>query len=129
VIEWLPVLPDGFSSQTAYHLELTDEMKASVIKRAHDLGASLVEFHCHTGRWPAAFSPSDRSGFLEFVPHVLWRLKGRPYLAVVASHSGHDGLLWFKDVRSPSRLDGLLVDNCVLPSTGQTPLSMEDLYE
>src|SRR6266446_4749869 len=104
VIEWLPVPPEGFEIQSAYHIELADAMRASVIKRAHDLGACLVEFHCHTGRWPAAISPSDRVGFTEFVPHVLWRLKGRPYVAVVMTASGHDGLVWAKDVQSPKRL-------------------------
>src|SRR5205807_2188939 len=77
LMEWTLVPPIGFEVQTAYHIELTDEMRATVIKRAHDLGACLVEFHCHTGRWPASFSPSDRMGFREFVPHVWWRLKNR----------------------------------------------------
>lgn len=129
LIEWMAVPPEGFAVQTAYHFELTDEMRGSVIKRAHDLRACLVEFHCHTGRWPAAFSSSDRAGFLEFVPHVLWRLKGRPYLAVVVSDSGRDGLVWLEDVRCPGRLGGLLVHGRILPCTALTPLSMDNLYE
>ena len=82
-LEWYPVPPDGYAVRNEFHFELTDEVRAQVIKRAHDLDASIVEVHSHGGSWPAAFSPSDQWGFREFVPHVWWRLKGRPYLAVV----------------------------------------------
>jgi hypothetical protein len=128
LVEWMPVPPEGFEIQTAYHIELTDGMKAAAIKRAHDLRACLVEFHCHTGRWPAEFSGSDRLGFQEFVPHVLWRLRDRPYVAVVVARSGHDGLVWLKDPRAPQRLDGLRIGTRFLRATGLTPLSM-DVYE
>jgi hypothetical protein len=116
-VEWLPVPPDGFVTRSAVHFELADAMRAAVIKRAHDLGASLVEFHSHTGRWRAAFSPSDRAGFREFVPHVWWRLKGRPYLAVVVTRSGFDGLAWIARAQAPERLDGVLVEEKVLNPT------------
>src|SRR5262245_57044415 len=72
-VEWFPVEAEGLEHSSAYYLELTDEMRGKVIKRAHDLGATIVEFHCHLGAWPAAFSESDRAGFEEFVPHVWWR--------------------------------------------------------
>jgi hypothetical protein len=125
IVEWMPVSPEGFEVQLAYHLELTDAMKASVIKRAHDLGATLIEFHCHTGRWPAAFSLSDRVGFREFVPHVLWRLKGRPYVAVVVARSGRDGLAWIEKMETPERIVALRAGGVVHRCTGLTPLSMD----
>jgi hypothetical protein len=128
-IEWFPVPPEGFVVQTEAHFELTDETRALVIKRAHDLGACLVELHAHTGPWKAQFSGSDRLGFREFVPHVWWRLKGRPYVAVVVSRSGHDGLVWMQDPKSPERLTGLLVGGRVLSCTGLSPLSSDDGYE
>ena len=34
--EWYPVPGDGFESRSDYHLELTDDARAYVIKRAHD---------------------------------------------------------------------------------------------
>ena len=109
-LEWFPVPPDGFLSVSEYHFVLTDDVRAKVIKRAHDLGSSLVEFHSHTGDEPAAFSPSDHRGFEEFVPHVRWRLRGRPYLAVVITRSDFDGLAWVSESTQPRRLDGLVVD-------------------
>lgn len=124
-IEWYPVPPSGFTSRSGFHLELTDDTRALVIKRAHDLGASLVEFHSHTGHWPPAFSPSDLAGFREFVPHVWWRLKRRPYLAVVVGHSGFDGLAWVTDAHRPARLGGIRVNGELLMPTGLSSLSME----
>lgn len=117
-IEWYPVPPEGFLSRSAFHFELTDATRADVIKRAHDLDASLVEFHSHTGACPAAFSESDLIGFWEFVPHIWWRLKGRPYLAVVVTRSGFDGLAWLKGPALPEPLGGIRVDDNVLTATG-----------
>jgi hypothetical protein len=59
----------------------------------------------------------------------MWRLKNRPYVAAVVAPSGHDGMVWPDDPRFPRRLDGLLVDGRFLPSTGLTPLSIDDLYD
>ena len=85
--------PDDFFAQHADYLELTDEARIRLIKRAHALGASLAELHSHPGPWPAAFSLSDRMGLKETVPHMRWRLKRRPYLAVVVAPSGFDALV------------------------------------
>jgi len=122
MVDWLGIPPSGFAIQTGYHIELTDEIRASTIKRAHDTGTCIVEFHSHTGPWPASFSPSDRMGFREFIPHVWWRLKGRPYLALVATRSGYDGLAWLSDPKVPVRVSGLRVDATTLACTGLTPL-------
>jgi len=122
-VDWIPVPPEGFLSRSAFHFELTDEIRAVVIKRAHDLGTSLVEFHSHRGRLPAKFSASDVLGFQEFVPHVWWRLKGRPYAAVVLSRSGFDGLVWSTGPNTPQRLNGIAVGKSVLTPTGLTSLS------
>jgi hypothetical protein len=117
-IDWVPVPPEGFVTQTRFHIELRDEVRASAIKMAHDLGASLVEMHSHLGPWPAAFSISDLFGFKEFVPHVWWRLYGRPYLALVLCRSGFDGLAWLDNPNTPQRLDGIIVEDLLLKPTG-----------
>lgn len=121
-LEWYPVPSGGFESRSDYHLELTDNTRAYVIKRAHDLEASLVELHRHGGPWPAAFSPSDHMGFRDFVPHVWWRLRGRPYFAIVVTSNGFDGLAWLDDPNTPCRVDGMIVDDGVLLPTGQSTL-------
>lgn len=118
--EWFAVDPEGFVHRSEGYLELTDTIRAQVIKRAHDLGASIVEFHSHPYPWPAAFSQSDRNGLDEFVPHVWWRLKSRPYLAVVVSPSYFDGLVWLSDPKTPQLLDGIRVGKRFLRPTGLT---------
>lgn len=124
-VDWYPVLPDGFIAQLPFHFELTDETRAAVIKRAHDLGASLVEFHSHTGPWEPQFSPSDWAGFEEVVPHMWWRLKGRPYAAVVVSRKGFDAFIWLNDPNIPARLDGITVDGRVLEPSRLSPLERD----
>ena len=100
-VKWEPLARRDFEHQSALHLELSDEAQARVIKTAHDLQCSLIEFHSHRGPWPAQFSGSDFAGFEEFVPHVLWRLKSRPYAAVVVTASDIDGLAWTADTTFP----------------------------
>ncbi len=127
-IEWYGVPPNGFASRSRYHLELTDATRAYAIKHAHDLHASLVELHSHAGPRPAEFSFSDLMGFREFVPHVWWRLKGRPYMAVVVSKGGLDGFAWLDGPQQPSRLDGIVVgadSGRVLAPTRLSPLSLD----
>lgn len=124
-VDWLPVLEDGFVVQLPYHFELADHIRAQVIKRAHDLGASIVEFHAHTNGGEAEFSPSDWSGFEEIVPHIWWRLKGRAYGAVVMSHLSFDGFVWITGPATPQRIGGLVVGERVLRPTGLSPLERD----
>lgn len=124
-IEWFPVPPEGFVVQLPYHFELTDETRARVIKRAHDLGSSLIEFHSHTGEWPAQFSPSDWFGFEEVVPHMWWRLKGRAYAAVVVANTGFDAFAWLTDPKTPTRLSGISVVDQLLEPTRLSPLERD----
>ena len=121
-LEWYPVPATGFASRSAYHLELNDDTRAKVIKRAHDLGASIVELHSHLGRGQARFSPSDLAGFRDFVPHVLWRLKHVPYFAVVMTHTGFDGFVWKRGPDAPERLRGIQVARRLLLPTKLSPL-------
>lgn len=116
-VDWFPVPVNGFLSCSPFYFELTDEMRAMAIKRAHDLQASIVELHSHKGIYPATFSPSDLLGFQEVVPHVWWRLKGRPYFAVVVSRSGFDGLTWISGPYCPQYLDGIITETSILKPT------------
>jgi len=119
-LEWMPVPVSDFEYRSLFHIELTDENRAKVIKRAHDLNASIVEFHSHPRAKRAEFSSSDQSGFEEFVPHVRWRLKGRPYAAIVVTPSSFDSLLWINDGTQPSGVLQIQAGNQLLSPTGLT---------
>lgn len=115
--EWYPVPDDGFAFKSAYHFELTDQARGWVIKRAHDLDASLVEVHSHVEDYAPAFSASDLHGFSEFVPHVWWRLNGKPYFALVISPRGLDGIAWIDGPKSPERIASVHVgERSIAPS-------------
>jgi hypothetical protein len=97
-----------FEIHSDVHIELTDEARARIIKAAWDTGTSPVEFHSHPGDyWGAMFSPSDMYGFSDYVPHCRWRLRGRPYLAVVVSPAGMDALAWTGTEGNPVRLESI----------------------
>lgn len=120
VIESAKLTANEFSSQLDDYLELADETRARLIKQAHDLGASLVEMHSHPGPFPAAFSYADRMGLRETVPHMWWRLKKRPYLAIVVAETGFDALVWLENPKIPQQLDGLLADDRLLRPTNNS---------
>ncbi len=126
VVETAKLSPAEFESQLGDYLELTDATRARLIKRAHDLGASLVEMHSHPGPFPAAFSPADRMGLRETVPHMWWRLKKRPYLAIVVARSGFDALVWLDNPKRPQQLDGILAGDRLLRPTNK---SLGDGYD
>lgn len=112
--------PGDFISQQNDYLELADATRAGLIKRAHDLDTSLVELHSHPGPWPAGFSYADRLGLQETVPHMWWRLKKRPYLAIVVAKSGFDALLWLDGPKVPRPLDGILAGERLLKPTNSS---------
>lgn len=125
LVEAFPVPSTGFVHRSPKYLELTDETYAAIIKRAHVLGASILEFHSHPLFWPE-FSDSDITGLRQVVPHVWWRLKGKPYGAVVVAPHGFDALLWLKDPNVPEPLTGIEVDGRLLTPTNRTILRAEE---
>jgi hypothetical protein len=118
-VEHVLVPPEGFVHRSAKFLELKDEVRGQVIKRAHDLGASVIEFHSHPMYMPE-FSWSDKRGLREFVPHVRWRLKKAPYGAVVVAPTGFDALFWIAPSIDPVGLDELNVDGEIFRPTALT---------
>ena len=113
---------DGFKEQYNDYIELSDEARVSIIKKAHQTNTALIELHSHpfNSPWAAAFSLSDMSGFKETVPHMWWRLPGRPYAAIVVAPRGFDSLVWWKDPHSPGCLTALRVDGEILQPTNIT---------
>jgi hypothetical protein len=102
--------PLDFEIQSEFHVELSDEARSRIIKRAWDTGTTPVELHSHPGdRWGAMFSPSDMHGFSDFVPHCRWRLRGRPYLAIVVTPRAADALAWVDTGGEPVGLTAIRV--------------------
>lgn len=118
--EWRPMLPEAFEFQSAYHVTLRDEVRPEVIKWAWDSDACLVEVHSHGDRGRAGFSPSDIWGFDEWVPHVRWRLRARPYAAIVTAGESFDALAWLDGSGEPSQIGRLEVDDAVCVATART---------
>ena len=117
VVETVKLAPTDFAARYADYLELADGVRGRVIKLAHDRGACLIEVHSHVGPWRASFSFSDIRGLKETVPHMWWRLKGRPYGAIVVARDGLDALVWVKDPEAPMPLNELWAgDRLIRPS-------------
>jgi hypothetical protein len=114
VIDARKLGPADFVRQEGDYLEMTDATRAGLIKQAHDMDASLVEMHSHLGPWPAGFSYADRLGLQETVPHMWWRLKKRPYLALVVTNCSFDALLWLDNTKVPRALDALIAGDLIL---------------
>ena len=108
-----------FACRASDYLELTDDTRSGLIRRAHQLGGCLVEMHSHLGYWAAAFSEADLAGLAETVPHMLWRLQNRPYMAIVVARHGFDALVWDRP-DSPMPLDQLVTGSRVLLPTNLT---------
>lgn len=109
-VDYYLARPDDFEYQSGYHISLTAEALGRMIKTAWDRQTALVELHSHPDpRFPIAFSPSDISGFEQIVPHVRWRLRGKPYLAIVVGPEGFDALVWNGDGATPEPLARMVV--------------------
>lgn len=106
---WYGVQPKDYEYRSLEHIELKDEMRQKIIKSAFDLDTAIVEMHSHPFKEAARFSPSDLEGFDEFVPHVFWRLKGKPYSAIVFSASDFDALAWIDNPKAPEQLTEIIV--------------------
>lgn len=129
VLEATLIPPEGFASRSRFYLELTDQTRAAVIKRAHDLGAGLIECHSHPGQRGACFSWSDLHGFDDFVPHVRWRLAGRPYAGLVFAVDSIDGLAWRGTSTDAVRVHQIQADRDRIQPTGLTLENWSSIYE
>jgi hypothetical protein len=119
--EWWLVPPTGYEGRSPYHVTLTDEAQNQAIRWAWNADACLVEVHSHGDLDPAGFSPSDLAGFEEWVPHLWWRLRGRPYAAIVTARKTIDAIVWTTDAGVPEAVSQIVLDDgsCV-PPTGRT---------
>ena len=61
----------------------------------------------------------------ETVPYIWWRLKKRPYLAIVVTATGFDALVWLDNPNIPLQLDGIIVGKSLLSPTNNSLLRVE----
>lgn len=112
--------------ESAFHAEVSEIAQAKVIKMAWDQKLCLGEIHSHPKSMKnAQFSASDLSGFEEFVPHVWWRLKKRPYFALVFSLTDFDALAWLSQPNHAAVLANLSVNGKASVPTGLTARALE----
>ena len=111
-----------FESQGFGYLELRDGALQEMILRAHQCETALIEAHSHPfSIGPSvSFSPFDEEGLSEVAPHVVWRLPGRPYVALVFGQQAFDGLFWSTHSRTPRGTVDLVVDGELLRGSGQS---------
>lgn len=105
-----------FEIQSGFHIHLADHVRQELIMRAWSEDACLVEVHSHDDEGRVHFSKSDLIGLDDWVPHVRWRLRGRPYVALVFGHQRFDGLCWTDAAEEPKPIELLAID-------GRPPLS------
>ena len=117
LIDYQLLSSEHFVTQDIDYLELRDEVRANLIKKAHDLSACLIEMHSHPGNLPAAFSLLDVVGLREIVPQMLWRLRNRPYVALVVADLSFDAFVWHHDASKPQHLDAIDLENLALAPT------------
>lgn len=119
--DWWAVPPSGLEHQSDFHVSLSDDARAEAIRWAWESGACLVEAHSHGKRGTAGFSPSDLWGFEEWVPHLWWRLRGRPYAALVTAGDTFDAVAWIHGPSSVEQVGSLEVEGGdTLLATGRT---------
>ncbi len=119
VRDWQPIDDGTEGAGDDLHVSLSDETRLSIIRWATSQEASLIEAHSHGRRGPAVFSPYDLSGLAEWVPHVRWRLRRRPYAAIVTTVADFDALAWVEDPQVPCQVEGI-AESVFHPATGRT---------
>ncbi len=100
-----------YELQGSFGMELADDIRPRSLRWATRHDASLIEVHSHgEGRQPTTFSRHDLRGLVEGVPGLVWRLRGRPYGALVfGGRRDFDGLVWHDRASPPAALAKLTV--------------------
>ena len=101
-------------------VQLTDEAQQRILMWATARSGWLIEMHSHLGRFgdPACLSSTDLEGLASWVPHVRWRLQGRPYMAVVVGPETIDGIAWEGEPGVVGPVATMLVDGTPTTMTG-----------
>jgi len=88
----------GWDVQMDVYLEMTAEERAKILKRARDRNTAIIDCHSHPhSQEEVWFSPSDHVGITEFAQYVRWKLKAKPFAALVFGETSIDGVVWQGD--------------------------------
>jgi hypothetical protein len=121
---------EKYTFQSSYHITLDDDVLGEMIRIAWQAGRVLVEVHSHRDdSSPVSFSGSDIRGFASVVPHVRWRMKGRPYAAIVMNETSLDALVWDGELDTARPLTRLEVGKDIVYPTNETLDYFESKYD
>jgi hypothetical protein len=99
-------------------VELAEHVRPALIQTAHQHGYAVVEAHAHDWPGPSTrFSRTDLDGLEQLGPHMIWRVAGRPYTALVLGPDSFDALQWHPDGRVTA-IEALVVDGEHTAPTG-----------
>jgi hypothetical protein len=104
---WKAVDEAGSEFRDIKHVSLSDATRAAMIQWAWSEDGCLIEVHSHGGWGPAAFSPFDIRQLEVWVPHLWWRLRGRPYAAIVTTTDDLDALAWVDSPVHPGQVSAI----------------------
>jgi hypothetical protein len=102
--------PADFDHQSAMHVSLAEHVRPELIAWAWKRELCLVEAHTHVRGDPVCLSSTDLSGLSDWVPHVWWRLRARPYAAIVFGDETVDGIAWRRSATGAEGVAALEVD-------------------
>jgi hypothetical protein len=72
----------------------------------------------------------DFEGFTEFVPHVRWRLRGRPYAAIVVADTTFDALAWIEpEDPKPVAVDAVTAESEILYPTRKSVTRWQEVND
>jgi hypothetical protein len=128
VVDAVHVAAPSIETQADDYIALSDGLRAALIRRAHELGAGLVEAHSHLGPVPACFSSYDLAGLGEWVPHIRWRTGARPYVALVFTVTGYDALAWVGTSTIPTSLSEVVAGTATVHPTDLTIGLLEEKH-
>lgn len=113
-------LTDGadYAYQSPHGMALADDVRPRVLRWASASGNALVEVHSHGAlSRETTFSPTDLEGLAEVVPQMLWRLRGRPYTALVIGDGDLDALTWTRRGEPPAAPAAVILGGRMLAPT------------
>ena len=125
-LEFWTVVDDLYlADELDYHyqgmdgMELADAVRPRVLSWATRPDVALIEVHSHGHlSHTTTFSPTDLDGLEEVVPQMLWRLRGRPYAALVLGSDDLDALAWSDRSQPPTTLSSVVIADRTLTPTG-----------